>query len=294
MKSPLATADAPPAEPVAGPPFHEWVIDDRKVFATFHRQGTGFLVRFPGLADFTMTADGFEVRAYPAEGLSASTLEHLRLNQVKPLALSLQGRAMFHGSAVDIGAGAAAFLGRSGQGKSTLAASFASHGHGFLTDDGLELRETPGKWLALPSHASIRLWPDSMAQLASPEAALADPIQYSPKARVLADEHLPHITSARPLAALYVLAREGVESVEISRMGPAEALIALVNHSFLLDIDDRASIARHFERLTRMVGSVPVYCLDFPRRYECLPDVRKAIIGHTMKHQGHDATRREV
>ena len=56
--------------------------------------------------------------------------------------------------------GAVAFLGQSGAGKSTLAASFALDDSAFLTDDALLIEESEGTCMALPSHASVRLWDD--------------------------------------------------------------------------------------------------------------------------------------
>jgi hypothetical protein len=110
-------------------------LPDGALWAQFYRADTGYLLRFPGLADFAST--GLEVTAWPAPGISGQTVEHLYLNQVLPLALSMQGKLVFHASAVEIGDGAIAFMGESGKGKSTLAASFATSGYRFLTDDGL-------------------------------------------------------------------------------------------------------------------------------------------------------------
>jgi hypothetical protein len=271
---------APPPLPA---PFHEWQLDNGQLFASFHREGEGFVVRFPGLADFKLSADGSEISSHRAPGLTDSTFDHLLQNQIRPLALSLQGRNLFHASAVALGDMAVAFAGRSGQGKSTLAASFAAHGHGFLTDDGLELSETVQGFLAHPSHPSIRLWQDSLASVVAPDAPRAEPVQYSPKSRVLSSAGLPHVDTPLPLKALYVLAREDVSCIEVTPLSPADALIALIHHAFLLDIEDRTAMARHFDRLARLVSSVPIYSLDYPRRYERLGDVREAIVNRSLQ-----------
>lgn len=291
MSFSFADAGKPLSRPVVTQPFHEWRLDSDQAFATFHRYHGCFLIRFPGLADFTVTTDGRAVTGFHGPELKSSTLDHLLLNQIRPLALSLQGKNMFHASAVELAGQAVAFAGRSGQGKSTLAASFARHGHGFLTDDGLELSETPDGYQAHPSHSSLRLWPDSLGQLLPADAELADPIQHSTKSRVLADARLPHVATPLPLKAIYVLEREDVAEVSITEMKPAVALIGLVNHSFLLNIDDRAATARHFERVTDLARSLPIFRLDYPRCYDRLADVREAVIRHTLQYTGHDAAR---
>ncbi|MBK9199489.1 hypothetical protein [Candidatus Skiveiella danica] len=63
---------------------------------------------------------------------------------------------------------------------------------------------------------------------------------------------------------------------------PAEALIELVKNSFLLDIEARDMLVRHFDDLTRL-AALPIYFrLDYPRDYKALPIVRKAIIEHAL------------
>src|SRR5690606_13487149 len=58
-----------------------------------------------------------------------------------------------------------AFLGGTGQGKSTLAAAFMQYGCELVTDDCLLLDCEQGHVLALPAYRSLRLWPDSLSAL---------------------------------------------------------------------------------------------------------------------------------
>ena len=62
-------------------PFHDYVFDDGTVWTEFYRLGNGYLLRFPGLADFEVSLDGTEVVSHPAVGADAATVEHLYLNQ---------------------------------------------------------------------------------------------------------------------------------------------------------------------------------------------------------------------
>ena len=65
-------------------PFHEWALQDGTLWPLFFRTAAGYLLRFPDLADFTVSPDGREVSVYPARGVSDQTIEHLYLNQVLP------------------------------------------------------------------------------------------------------------------------------------------------------------------------------------------------------------------
>ena len=61
---------------------------DGTLWMQFFRTETGYLLRFPDMADFQVSADGLGVVCTPAPGVPDGTPEHLYLNQVLPLALS--------------------------------------------------------------------------------------------------------------------------------------------------------------------------------------------------------------
>ena len=69
----------------------------------FYRLSDGYLLRFPGMADFSMDANGSRITATPVPDLDDATLDHLFLNQVAPLAMSRQHKLVLHGGAVVVG-----------------------------------------------------------------------------------------------------------------------------------------------------------------------------------------------
>jgi len=262
------------------------MFPDGTRWAQFYRVDQNYLVSFPDLGDFDISADGHAVTAWPAPGISEDTMQHLYLNQVLPLALSKQGRIVFHASAVETEDGAIAFLGESGRGKSTLAASFAAGGQRFLTDDALLLDPTEGGYLVQPSHPSIRLWDDSQEALLAGDAQLAPPVQYTPKARILSGDTLPFCNAARRLRRVYFLGDGNAEELTIQRMRPSEAMIGLVRNSFLLDIEAQEMLSAHFDLLAEMVALPIYYHLDYPRSFAALPSIRQGILEHATEEDG--------
>jgi hypothetical protein len=261
-------------------PFHRFEFPDGTVWTQLYRSGPDYLLRFPGLADFEVAGDGATVTAYPVPTTDTDTLEHLYVNQVVPLALSRQGRPSFHASVVTVPGGAVAFLGETGMGKSTLAASFALEEAEFLTDDSLLIEETDAGCLAIPSHASLRLWADSVEALVDSGARRASAISYSTKARLLAGDALPHREEPLPLLAAYLLEWEGTNEPTIRALKGAALHMAWMNNSFLLDIEDRLLLADHFDWTCRIAQAVPTFALDYPREYGMLPHVRDAVRRH--------------
>ena len=112
-----------------------------------------------------------------------------------------------------------AIIGADGAGKSTLAASFALNGAAFLTDDALLVNETSDGCRALPSHASLRLWEDSIAALVGDGNPQASPVSYSSKVRLLAGDALVYSDRQQPLLAAFVLEVENVAAVTIRTLG---------------------------------------------------------------------------
>lgn len=273
---------ARPLAPVRDAAFHQWAFPDGTLWTQFFRRGDAYLLRFPDLADFEVSADGLRVRGFPGLGVTSATVEHLYLNQVLPLALSRQGKLVLHGSAVDISGQGVAFLGESGRGKSTLAASFAKEGTRFLTDDGLLLEWVGDACMALPSHPSIRLWKDSQAALINAGTTKAPLVSFTSKARFLAGQDIPFCEEPRPLRRVFFLGEGDAQIPIIEPLRPAEAMIQLIKNSFLLDIESRDVLRRHFGDLTRMAELAIYYRLDYPRNFEVLPAVREVIVQHAL------------
>jgi len=269
-----------PQAPIRDAPFHEWVLQDGTPWSLIYRTQSGYLLRFPELADFQVTRDGQAVFGWPVPGIPEQTLQHLYLNQVLPLALSKQGKLVFHASAVEIGDVGVAFMGESGRGKSTLAASFATSGSRFLTDDGLVVENVVGEWRILPSHPSIRLWEDSQQALIATGVLMAPPVSYTSKSRFLAGNDIVFCEQSRRLQCVYFLGTGTSAKPQFEHLPPSDALIELVKHSFLLDIEERELLAAHFDELSRLASRPLYYRLDYPRRYEDLAQVRKAIMDH--------------
>ena len=277
---------ARPQEALDLRPFHQYVSDDGSIWTEFYRSPTGYLLRFPGLADFEVTLDGKEVIAYPVAEGDDATVEHLYVNQLVPLALSRQGRPTFHASAVTASGGAVAFLGKTGAGKSTIAASFALRDAYFLTDDALVIEEAGDHCIVLPSHPSIRLWEDSKEALIDPDTPQASAISYSTKARLLAGEALAFQDSPLPLKAAFVILQQGAKDVTIQKLSGLDRYMSWLRNSFLLDIDDQRLLSQHFEWTDRISRAVPTFALDYPRDYGILPEVCTAVRLHVAMIDG--------
>lgn len=268
-----------PQEAINQIPFDRWLTTDGGIVALFFRTPEGFLLRFPGRADFALTRKDFRVTCTPVLEASQQQIADLFYNQIVPLIHHGRNKLVLHASAVAGPVGVLAFLGHSGQGKSTLAASLAMLSHPFLTDDGLLLEPAGLGYAVTPNRPYLRLWSDSANAVIGSALATADSDEVG-KTLVDAGQSLPFQDHPLPLHIAYLLGPGTSETAVIERLNPAQALSELIKHSFILDVDDRQRLHAHFDRVVRLAETITCFTLDYPRRYEELPKVIDAILAH--------------
>lgn len=271
----------PPAEQprLDQEPTQVWHLPNEEPWCRIYRMGDAYRMRFPGFADFIAHRNG-NVECHPVAGTDEATLQHLYLNQVLPAVLSLLNRPAFHASCVAMDGMAIAFIGASGRGKSTLATYLGLQGHPLLTDDGVELRWSNGSYIALPSHPAIRLWGDSSNELLPNDAVSLPPVSYTSKGRYRSDGLMPFARQPMPLRRAYFLGDGSADTIAIAPLRSHAAHIAWVEHSPTLDTQDGQRLKSQFEQVTRLVEMGISYTLDYPRRYDILPEVAAALLEH--------------
>lgn len=274
-------------ESAPDPGFREWIHecsgpDDLPALA-LARQGQDYLLRFPGLADFVISADGRRVSASGAAGTNAATVNHLLLDQVLPRVLAHMGRLVVHASAVRLGNRCVAFLGESGAGKSTLASSFLVAGSSLLADDGLVLSLGGEGVLAIPTYRSLRVWPDTVSGVFRETPSVVPMAHYSAKRRVVMPEGQEEADAPIPLSALYILAPgtdTGAHTISMTKLSARDACMAVVANAFQLDVTDSRRTAEAFAAAGDIAERIPAFELTYPRNFASLAAVRSAIANH--------------
>jgi energy-coupling factor transporter ATP-binding protein EcfA2 len=216
-----------------------------------------------------------------------STVRHLLLDQVLPVISSAEHMSGLHASAVVVGGEAIAFVGKTGRGKSTLAASFAAIGFPAMTDDCLIVKERGERFLAVPTYSSLRLWADVANAFGGHLGRRVRVAAYSRKIRVNGSTStIPFCVDPAPLRCVYLLETHPTRrTVVIERLSERDAFIALVRFAFRIDPYDRVSLADEMDRLTRLSRGVSVRLLRVPRRLENLSSVHEAVLADLQKVQ---------
>lgn len=258
--------------------------------ATADHPSARYFLRAPGQADFLLDPPAVRIAVDAEPGLADNTLEHLLLDQAIPRLLAGRGHLVVHASLVHAGQHTVAFLGRSGWGKSTLAALLHNRGIPALCDDCalLELRDT--RVFATPSYPGLRLYADSIAQAPKIAPGVGPVSDYTDKQRIIGLALDPALLEPQPLAALYLLddPQNAVKTAHIEPISTAAACMALIEHGFRLDPTDPVRTMRQLGQAGAVAKAVPAFLLRHPRdfaRQEALIALLLAhfdSIGHTQ------------
>lgn len=200
---------------------------------------------------------GAEIRVRPAPG---AALEELALAAAGPalaILLEQRGCAVLHGSCVAIGGSATAFLGASGVGKSTLAATLRDRGHPLISDGMTVIDVSEPFPRALPGPPHLKLWPDAIGSLKNSAVDTRPVVLHQEKRWYEASRGLCALPL--PLQQIYLL--EAGVGIESERIGPAAGLMGLVKNYFLADYADAQSGAFILRRCASVAGRVRVSTL---------------------------------
>ena len=226
-------------------------------------EGHYFRLSYSDGTDFTIDGEGSSIWATWSEPYTLEWMSTYLLGPVMGFALRRRGLVSLHAGAVVHEGDAVAVAGPPGVGKSTTTTAFARRGFSVLTDDMLPLVEEGGRFLAQPTYPRMRLWDDSVERFYGRAEAL--PLltpRWEKRALDLRPQGLVFESHRKPLAAIYVLQpTPGETQTRIEVLRGRQALMALVNNTYinyLLDAEMRAS---EFDLIGRLISQVPLRAL---------------------------------
>lgn len=233
-----------------------------------------FLYYYPGAGMF-LVRGGREIMIDPAPGADEPLLRIYLLGPAMGLLLHQRGELALHASAVCIDGQAVAFLGESGEGKSTLAAFLHRRGHAIVTDDVLVIRpDSAGVPLAHPGFAQIKLWPESVEAFGDDPADLPQ-LHASFEKRFYRPER-GFAGRPLPLRQIYVLAEDDALGVTPTR--PHEALLELVINTYALRfVGSAGGSGAHFRQCAALASGVRIEYLRRPWSLDGLADAAELL-----------------
>jgi HPr kinase/phosphorylase len=217
------------------------------------RLGYRLYARHFGLAHIAL--DGSRVRCAPPQ-VAAWRWQRFLVGRVLPWAALLRGLEVFHASAVRVGGRAAAIMGPTGAGKTSLAVRLVLQGAGFMTDDVLALDRRDGIVRAHPGAAIVSLRPEEKMLLAPADVRrLGTVLGHSEKTYVA----VPRDDEPLPLGVVYFLTPAERSPAQPIEPMPAPDPRLLLASTFVYSVRSPERLRNQLDVCAELAKSVPVY-----------------------------------
>ena len=211
--------------------------------------------------------------------LTSEDLATYLLGPIMGFALRCRGVTALHASSVCLSNNAVVLCGPSESGKSTTAAALALRGVPVLAEDISAIAEAEGLLYTESGYPRVCLWPHAVKILFGAPGALPRLTPTWEKCYLPLDGVAGEFASQKQrLGLVYIFAPRANEAdaPRIVQLGPRDALLELVQNTYmnwLLDPDQRAA---ELDVLTKLVAEVPVRRIvphTDPERIEALCDL---------------------
>jgi hypothetical protein len=252
--------------------------DERSISET-----NAILLNVPQVGRF-MISGGREIVIDPAAGASERHIRLFLLGSAFGVLLHQRGVMPLHANAIEIDGRAIAFSGRSGAGKSTIAAWFFDRGYRILADDVCAIGfDGAGRPLALPGIPRLRLWREALEAGGRTTAEYLRSFDNMEKFDV--PTQMEPDPAAIPLLRIYMLKRaEGDgEARWISRITGVVSVNAIVSNTYRGAYVSRVGRTRdHLVQCVRIARAVEVWEVGRPWGFDIFDEQASIIERHAL------------
>ncbi len=226
------------------------------------------LCTYEGVGRFVVRGDAqILVDADPTA--DPAIVRHALLGPVLAPILWRRGLFTLHASVIDVGGRCVAFVGVSGEGKSTAGAALYAHGHTLVSDDLGAIAWAEDIVRVRPGFPRLRVFPDSLRGMGD------DPEAY-PLVHSEIDKRSKHAErfarEAVRLDRIFVLAAG--DSFAAERLAKRDAMMELLRHSYAVNaLIPSVGLGPHMQMAASIAERVPVFALRRPRDLARLPEL---------------------
>ena len=234
---------------------------DPSFILTRHGEAAGFQLSYSDGTRFVVDGAAKLIWGTYQPPQTADDMATYLLGPVLGFVLRQRKITCLHSSGVEICGRAVCFCGDAGSGKSTTAAALALRGLPVLAEDIVALEESGGEFHAVPGYPRVCLWPESVSMLLGRADALPQLTPGWEKRYLELDgQHAKFSQTELPLGVVYVFAprSSNERAPRIEELRPREALLELVQNTYMNWVLGRQQRANEFDTLSRLVQQIPV------------------------------------
>jgi hypothetical protein len=255
-----------------------------EVTERFHQVGPDEYHFFvPDIGEYRVRS-GREVLVVRTPGAGDRDIRLFILGSVLGALFYQRGLLALHASVVRTPAGAVAFCGAGGAGKSTLAASLYAGGFQFVADDLCRFDiDADGHVLAHPSTPRLKLWKDALAKLGHEASALERDYRRADKFHLAVVHRNP--SAAVRVHAMYVLAWGDTRIEPLRGLSGLKELVTSASYrpDLLAHLEQKAA---HWQRCTALARQLPLYRFARPMDVAHMDDALNLLQTHVITHIG--------
>jgi hypothetical protein len=192
-----------------------------------------------------------------AQGLGVSVILHQR------------GYVTLHASCVATSDGAIAFVGKSGSGKSVLAAALHSEGYGLISDDVTVIDPEATTTAVYPGYPQCYLMPDAAEYFGYEKDGFTEANFVGDKIACSLPERFP----VQPIALRHVYLLDYGPKIKIEPVSSHRAVYELIRNSYWVHLIHDARPSSYFLQCTKICEKTGVYVLSRPRSMQMLPEL---------------------
>jgi len=228
----------------------------------------------PSVAKYQVRS-GSEIVVDPETGGDDKLVQGYLVGAAMAILLNQRGRLVLHASAVKIHGCGIAFLGASGVGKSSTAASLLMRGHTLLVDDIAAIEFNSQKPVIYPGFPQLKLAEEAAQSIHAGDLQL----QYMDELDEKHNYRLTQNSTGDPIEIkrIYILS-EG-SSIEIQELSAQQAVVEMVRYSMPTSMV-KLDMAGHFDKCVKLAGLIESYQLIRPLSLKMLPMVAETIEEH--------------
>ena len=237
--------------------------------------------RWTGLFEFLVAPDARRIHARTFDERHRESLLAYLFVDALSFAMIRLGREPLHATAVSAAGGAAAFVGSSGQGKSTLAALLLRADARLITDDMLVLTAADGGYAAEAGPPRIKLY-RAMADRLLTVAYRGVPMNDATAKLIVPLPPALLVSAAQPIDVIYLLDAGHPAAAPprptVRALSAAAAVPHLLGATAAHYTSERIRMRNQFEFMTRLVQRVPVRTLSYRRDPAQMPALRDVVL----------------
>jgi hypothetical protein len=259
--------------PPPGRPVHQWRGRYRLALDAC---GDDWLIRHDGGLGVTVADAARSLHCHCPDAARLPLLAEILVRRVLPRVSALHGRLPIHAATLGDAEGAVMLIGTSGAGKSTMTAALARRLGWRIFSDDMSILCDERRPMVLPAAAGVSVWPASQRALdlpldaCRPLQAPAGKVWYAPSSSVP--------SRPTPLDAIILLSSdEGAADITFTRLAGPIVAVMVLSQLVPFNPTDVGEMAGLAARWTRLIASIPVYGLAYPRHYGVLPEAVDAI-----------------